>query len=859
MTNSNVLQTDSEISFVPTSDPLPLISREFGLSDKCPHQYTLSQHLRGLTTGALADELDQHLETCAACLAAVSVQDSGDDFQQNLARCAAADNHTAVNANDLADRIATHIIDETSLVDRTLVDSETNHDMDVVLESLEPTNNPGHLGTLGRYSIVSLLGEGGMGIVVHAIDNELCRDVAIKILRPSLAHQVSLRKRFLREARAGAKLSHDHVAPVFDVSEHSGLYFFVMELLEGESLRDRLDKSRQLPVNEALRITREAAEALQAAHEIGLVHRDVKPENIWLDRGSDRVRLVDFGLAHSTTNDAGLTQSGLLMGTPRFMSPEQATCGDVDHRTDLFSLGSVLYRMLTGNYAVDGDSPAECFASLLNDSVPNTAHACPDVPEAVSQLVTDLLEKDPDQRLSSTAELLKRLGIAEDTSPDASPKAASEQGGGGSRFRNQKTGWFGFAGGLILLGIIVIIVKHKDGTATRIEIDDKNVEAIQLLKDDKIISETLVSPESLSRHELAQWVLNDGGTVQIEGETPGQRKPISSVPTEEFKILDIAFANPVSAADFRRLVAVPELLFLALTIEDTFPGDALQTLRHLKNLRYLNLKVPESASLVDDEDVEVVCQLPELNLLELTSPRLTGACLNQLARLKKFEHLFVNLPLISDDELRNICRSRSMYVLRIANATQLSDTCLQPISKTRVQQLDIQQSQITGSGFDALADLKTLVWLNLSDAPIENQYLARLLDCERLDHIGLCGTPIDDAGVKILTQSSTLARVALDDTQISDEACRHLAKLKTLIQAYLRTSGLTNKSLKYLASSPQLKLLYISGSDITDDGLPILDAAKSLEYAQLHTTSVSTTAVSDFNDSHTDCRVVLVP
>ena len=213
------------------------------------------------------------------------------------------------------------------------------------LDFLAPSDWPDSLGRLGTYEIKGVLGRGGMGVVLKAFDPALSRNVALKVMSAPLASSGTARQRFLREARAAAAVVHEHVVAVFAVVEAAGLPFLVMEYVPGRSLQDRLDKHGPLSVTEVLRIGMQTAAGLAAAHAQGLVHRDVKPANILLEEGLERVRLTDFGLARAAA-DAAVTQSGVVAGTPHYMAPEQASGETTDHRGDLFSLGSTLYATL---------------------------------------------------------------------------------------------------------------------------------------------------------------------------------------------------------------------------------------------------------------------------------------------------------------------------------------------------------------------------------------------------------------------------------------------------------------------------------------------------------------------------------
>jgi hypothetical protein len=225
---------------------------------------------------------------------------------------------------------------------RTAADQKT-----IDLSFLSGSDDPRSLGRLGRYEVIERIGRGGMGIVLKALDPGLGRIVAIKVLAPELAETNDARRRFTREARAAAAVCHDNVVTIHAVSEDGILPYLVMQYVAGQSLQKKIDRVGPLGLSEILRIGMQVAAGLAAAHAQGLVHRDIKPANILLENGVERVRITDFGLARAI-DDASLTRDGTVAGTPNYMSPEQARGDLVDRRSDLFSLGSTLYTMCTG-------------------------------------------------------------------------------------------------------------------------------------------------------------------------------------------------------------------------------------------------------------------------------------------------------------------------------------------------------------------------------------------------------------------------------------------------------------------------------------------------------------------------------
>ncbi|MBL9138444.1 MAG: serine/threonine protein kinase [Verrucomicrobiales bacterium] len=275
------------------------------------------------------------------------------------------------------------------------------------LELLSPPRMPGSLGRFAGYEVLERVASGGMGIVFKANDPGLSRIVAIKILAPVLAASESARARFLREARAAAAVTHEHVVAIHAVGEERGLPFLVMQFVAGKSLETRL-RHGSMDLSAILRIGLQTAEGLAAAHAQGLVHRDVKPGNILLENGVERVKLTDFGLARAA-DEPGVTRPGVVAGTPEFMSPEQARGDRVDTRSDLFSLGGVLYLMATGRSPFAADSTPATLRRVCEEQPPRADTLRTDIPEHLADLIERLLSKRPEDRPATAAEVATAL------------------------------------------------------------------------------------------------------------------------------------------------------------------------------------------------------------------------------------------------------------------------------------------------------------------------------------------------------------------------------------------------------------------------------------------------------------------
>jgi hypothetical protein len=287
---------------------------------------------------------------------------------------------------------------------------------------LAPPSHPEMLGRLGRYEVERLIGSGGMGIVFKGFDTELHRPVAIKVLAPHLAGSGAARQRFAREARAAAAVVHEHVVAIHNVESEGASPFLVMQFVAGESLQARLDRQGPLELCEVLRIGRQTAAGLAAAHAQGLVHRDVKPSNILLEHGVERALLTDFGLARAA-DDASLTHTGHLPGTPHYMSPEQARGEPIDARSDLFSLGSVLYAMATGRPPFRAETSLAVLRRITDERPRPVGEVNAELPAWFTRLVARLHAKLPAERFNSAeevAELLEQC-LAHVRQPAAAP------------------------------------------------------------------------------------------------------------------------------------------------------------------------------------------------------------------------------------------------------------------------------------------------------------------------------------------------------------------------------------------------------------------------------------------------------
>ncbi|MCA9177418.1 MAG: protein kinase [Planctomycetales bacterium] len=438
------------------------------------------EEVETLLSGELSDErtadVESHLSCCDACRRvvehAIGPDRWWDDVRESLVITEtvgdAGSNDASASLcwpeNDSpADAPADGATREGELLSRQLLDL------------LGPTDDPHSLGRIGPYEVVALLGQGGMGAVFKGLDPSLNRYVAIKILLPTLAASGAARKRFAREAQAVAAVVDDHVMAIHSVSEWQGIPYLVMPYARGATLQKRLAAEGPLKLAEILRIGMQAARGLAASHAQGIIHRDVKPANIFLDDNVERVQLMDFGLARAV-DDASVTRTGVLAGTPQYMSPEQARAESLDRRSDLFSLGAVMYAMCTGRPPFRADS-SHSVLRLITDREPRPIRELnPEIPAWLCSIIARLMAKDPADRHDSAQQLAALLEacLAHVQDPQAAPlppELATKKSTGILRRGDKPRGIAGLmalgAVGAVLLPTLFLVVTSPPSLAGR--------------------------------------------------------------------------------------------------------------------------------------------------------------------------------------------------------------------------------------------------------------------------------------------------------------------------------------------------------------------------------------------------------
>ena len=337
-------------------------------------------------------EFSAHLDECETCQLAMDDAAADQQFW----------NETVKHLAQTTMSPANHEFDVHDDEDNEI--GQVDYSVESLLNALLPTDDPEMLGRIGEYEIGGVVGIGGMGAVLKGFDKSLMRVVAIKVMAPHLANKGSARKRFEREARAAAAISHDNVCDIYRVDELNGLPYLVMPFARGQSLQKRVDEGGPLSTIDIVLVGKQVASGLAAAHEQGLVHRDIKPANILLNDCVERILITDFGVARAM-DDASMTQTGLIAGTPQYMSPEQARGEIVDQRSDLFSLGALLYTTCTGRPPFRAEAPFGILRKITDSEQRSILEINPEIPSWLVAIIDRLLEKDPCERFESAAEV----------------------------------------------------------------------------------------------------------------------------------------------------------------------------------------------------------------------------------------------------------------------------------------------------------------------------------------------------------------------------------------------------------------------------------------------------------------------
>jgi tRNA A-37 threonylcarbamoyl transferase component Bud32/Leucine-rich repeat (LRR) protein len=647
------------------------------------------------------------------------------------------------------------------------------------LPFLAPSPEPGSLGRLHHYEILEVVGRGGTGVVLRARDTKLLRIVAIKVLAAPLAVSGTARQRFAREARATAAIRDEHVIDIHAVCDDAPVPYLVMEYIEGCNLDALLRKGGQLEVKEVLRIGIQVASALAAAHKHGLIHRDVKPANILLENGVQRVKLTDFGLARAA-DDASLTQSGFIAGTPLYMAPEQAAGEPIDPRTDLFSLGSVLYELCTGRPAFRAETTVAVIRRVCDETPRSIREVNADIPVPLCRLIERLQAKKPANRPASASEVAEELTglLAElsDARTQRSGVSGARRAGYSAALRTWlgRRKWIWAVAALLLLcaglgmgeatGVtnvrgVVIRLLWPEGTLV-VEVDDPGV-SVTVDGTDVVITgagvkEVRLKPGQykveaskngkLVRRELVTVARDGRQVVRISAES-SEAEPLTEAQRWEKAVAALPATEQVEAVS-RRLKELnpgfdgqvsPSVMYGAVT-RLVFNTDAVQDISPVRALRWL-------------ESLE--CQ-----------PK-TGERRGKVADLS---------PL----------RGLSLKLLKVADNDSVSD--LSPLKGMPLEELSFSRTQVE--------DLTSLRGMPLRSLYFGQTRIADLspLKGMKLTHLYCDGVPVSDLSP---LQGMPLEALFIPLTRVSD-----LSPLRGMTLIYVDVSATPVSDLSVLKGMP---------------------------------------------------------
>jgi serine/threonine protein kinase len=822
--------------------------------------------------------LEEHLARCSHCLDAVKALRT-DDGLVEAARGAGVAEILGEPVDDaLLDRLYRLRPSGTPGSGATQVDTphrtgwDTQADLPAGEEHdfLPPPEVPGEIGRLAGYRVLRLLGAGGQGIVLEAEDPRLQRRVALKVMRPLLAASASARKRFLREARGLAAIRHDHVVPIYEVGEDRGIPFLAMPLLQGESLERRLQREYRLATAEVLRVGREAAEGLAAAHARGLIHRDVKPANIWLeakgqerrsDEGPgprapsspDRVLLLDFGLARAGGGQGSLTGVNLVVGTPAYVAPEQARGETADARSDLFSLGIVLYRMATGEFPARGRDLASRGPGPSQERPASPDEINPGVPPALAELILQLLSSSPSLRPASAGDVADRLRTLE--RPPAAPPSAEPARArvpplappwprpAGTRAWRRRglaaaaglslflTLGYVFGGAVIRFatnqGQVVIEVSDPDTEVTLKEggaviQDRKGQRQVTLAAGEHQLEVTVRDPSGEVRFFTTSFLLRRGGKeiVNIRQELARARPPAGTSSGPDTK--PPGPPAPRGAAEAERRAA---LWVLGLGGEGVvLVGDGKKDLASARELQAGAFQVVNvvfgPASRPNDTDLEQLKDLPNLRSLKLQGAWVSDASLAHLGALKNLRRLDLVAARVSDAGLMHLQGLTNLEHLILIHVP-VTDAGLENLKALRnLRNLALGGTRVTEAGMEHLRALPNLTgWLTLDNSGVSDAWLDRLKPLTWLTGLGLANNPVTDAGLASLEALPNLEEVNLSNTKVSDAGLVHLKGLRNLRWLRLAGTGVSDAGLANLKELGKLLTLDLRGTRVTDAGL----------------------------------------
>ncbi|VTR99815.1 protein kinase domain-containing protein [Tuwongella immobilis] len=714
-------------------------------------------------------------------------------------------------------------------------------DEDAVVTQSSPSGGTLPMGALARstdasemperldhYKIQRLLGQGGMGTVYLANDTKLRRDVAIKTLRSEIAAQSRPRERFLREARAAAALNHEHIIPIYHVGEDRGIPYFAMPVLQGCELTVLISENERFSVPNALRLGREIALGLAAAHARGMIHRDIKPSNIWIEfdpntsqikpTESGRVKILDFGLAHRE-DDLRMTLSDAIIGTPGYMAYEQARGELVDHRADLFSLGVVLYEMVTGVRPFNGKEVLFYRISLAMDQPRAPAELDATIPMDVSQFIMRLLEKDPAKRPASANEVAEQLLALQTKSVPLAESPPAHTTAHPQSARNSQSRLWVISAGLCLL---------LAGGLT----------AYQLIFDSKVGTLVVdVEGDAEVRFEKGELRVYDADGKSKYTLKPSERN--KSLPPGRYSVQVMGADGVKLNTDNFEMIKDGKVV-LRVTVDPNAlakqnPDPAKATSPDREAAEYV-LSIGGAVKVNgDNREIKAAIDLPKgdltLTWVDLVGTKINNAGLARFTDCKHLTYLTLYGTKVSDAGLVHLKNCHNLTQLWLGE-TQVSNAGLvHLIDCKKLISLNLAGTNVTDAGLALFKDCKDLQDLSIGDTAVSDAGLAHFKDCKKLTYLWLRSTQVSDAGLALFKDWKTMRDLNLEKTQVSDAGLAHFKNCKDLAYLWLRNTN------------------------VSDAGLAHFKDCKNLTYLDVRQTKVTAKAIAEFHAAVPGCKI----
>jgi len=835
----------------------------------CPSSSDLKRLVLGQLAETDAARIQKHLDHCEPCLTSLQQCVASDEFLNAVRTNRPTNSETTQTLNVSIDWLRGALATWMRTHDRTESDKVVlPPSMADVKGLFSPPEAPDEIGRMANFRVLRVLGVGGMAVVFEAEDMGLKRRVALKLMRPAIAASPGATERFLREAQSAAALKHEHVMTVYQVGTFGATPFMALELLSGETLDARLNRTGRMSVREVARIGREIALGLAAAHARGLLHRDIKPANIWLESShppadataetatqhdnpasvahrevsSGKVKILDFGLAKTWRDESGLSYPGLLIGTPAYMAPEQLAGEAVDPRTDLFSLGCLMYRMAAGKHPFGGENLLSVVQALTVKQPVPVRTLNPECPQALADLIGQLLAKSPGQRPPSAQAVADVLQSILRSLPAERPSKQMPTERTSPAPRGRRIGPL-IAASVALIFLAWLVASPFAAQIIRIatnkgqiviQVDDPTV-TVTVKEDTVLIHDGQGQAEitvAAGEHQLQVTLTQSSGQSKFITDKftlhRGERKVVE-VREELAKISGPKINTSVATAALKPVeigTAITELKPQRPPNPGVDRSVAAWVLSRGGNVA---LRTPGAPATIDVEPGQALPK-PDFQLtkIRLQNGSVTDADLRQLRGLTNLAALRLSGRQMTGAGAENLCGLSELKILDVAN-TNLADAALVRLQGlTKLEYLSLDATRITDAGLVRLAAFKHLRTLILNWTRVTDAGLASLQALPQLDVLYLRGSGMTEAGLKHVTRLKRLRVLNLSYLPLTDGGLGQLAPLTNLQHLVLDHTPVTDAGVAQLKQLPQLEILFLGHTRVTGNGLTELQGLKSL-------------------------------